>query len=177
MVNGAVKAGLVGAAIAVGLQIVGLIPCIGSILSCLGLLALAVAVGVLAVRMATEPIPSSGSAAGAGAIAGAITGAVSSVAGTLLAVLRIAVGFGMGTAANWYRYLPPETLRQMREYGVDPRLLASPRVLGLGTVVGGCFSLAFSVLIFAALAAVAALVYHSSREGTAGPETPSEPQG
>lgn len=177
MVNGAAKAGLVGAAIAIGLQLIGLIPCVGSILSCLGLLALAIAVGVLAVRMATEPVPSAGSAAGAGAIAGAITGAVSSVAGTFLSALRIAVGFGMGNAANWYRYLPPEALRQMREYGMDPRLLAPARVLGLGTVVGGCFSLVFSVLIFTAIAAVAALVYYSSREGTAGPGIPSESQG
>ncbi len=168
MMNGAWKAGLIGAAIAIGLQLIGLIPCIGPVLSCLGLLALAVAVGVLAVRMATEPISSSGTAAGAGAVAGAITGAVSSVTGTILSALQLALGFGMANISQWYRYMPPEALEQMRRYGMDPRMMLQPRALGAGLLLGGCFSLVFAIIVFAAIAAVAALVYHSSQQSKPG---------
>lgn len=166
--NGAWKAGLIGAAIAIGLQLIGLIPCIGSLISCLGLLALAIAVGVLAVRMATAPIPTPGTAAGAGAIAGAITGAVSSVTGTILSAIQVALGVGMANISQWYRYMPPEALEQMRRYGMDPRAMLGPRTLGAGVLLGGCFSLVFAVVIFAAIAAVAALVYHSSQQGKQG---------
>jgi len=167
MTNGALKAGLIGAAIAIGLLLVGLIPCIGPVLSCLGLLVLAVAVGVLAVRMATEPIPTSGSAAGAGAVAGAITGAVSTVTGTILSAIQVVLGVGMANISQWYR-LPPEALEQMHRYGMDPRTVLGPRALGASVLVGGCLSLVFAIVIFAAIAAVAALVYHSSLQGPQG---------
>lgn len=168
MTNGALKAGLVGAAIAIGLQLIGLIPCIGGIISCLGLLVLAIGVGILAVRMATEPIPTSGLAAGGGAIAGAITGAVSSVLSTIVGLIQLTLGIGMGNLANWYRYMPPEALAQMHRYGIDPRTVLAPRVLGVGALVGGCFSFIITIIIFAAIAAVAALVYHSSLQGPQG---------
>ena len=162
------RVSLIGAAIAFGLQIVGIIPCVGPVISCLGLLALAVGVGIMVVRVSAEPFATSGAAAGAGAIAGAIAGAVSSVVSTVISLIQVSLGIGMADISNWYRYLPPEAIRELHRYGIDPSSLSAPRTLGVAALAGGCFGLIFSIIIFAAIAAVAAMVYQSSQQGKQG---------
>ncbi|NLE75573.1 MAG: hypothetical protein GX605_02325 [Chloroflexi bacterium] len=167
MTNAAWRAALIGAAVAAGLQIVGIIPCVGSVISCLGLLALAIAVGMLVVRLSEPPLQTGGKAAGLAAAAGAVTGAASSIVGTVISLVQAALGVGAARGTDFlYRNLPPEALQEMQRYGMDPKTVMSPRNLTLGAAVGGCFSFVFSTLIFAAIAAASAAVYHSMRQGS-----------
>ena len=162
------KAGLIGAAVAVGLQLIGLIPYVGGCINCLGLLILAVVVGILAVRMSRDPFPTSGSAAGAGAIAGGITGAASSIVGGIIFLIQTTVGFrGAGGPDVFLRNLPPDVLREFQRQGIDPQMFAeimNPRTMSVFAIVGGCVGLVFGIIIFGAIGAIAAMVYYSSQQ-------------
>lgn len=96
LLQGGIKAGLIGGGIGIILVLLGYIPCLGFFISCLGSLALALGVGVLAVQMGGREIATAMGGLGAGAIAGGLTGFISSVASIfiqfILALLGIRVG-------------------------------------------------------------------------------------
>jgi hypothetical protein len=166
MINGALKAGIIGALVAIGLQVVNLIPCIGWALACLGWLILAVAVGVMAVRLSTPTLTTTEAAAGAGAIAGAITGAVGSLTNTFFTLVLNLVGLSSrwGWGADWGRWVPPEMFSEMQRFGIGPRVwMQGPRV-GIGSIlVGGCLGLIGWMLLIALVSALSAFIYQSSR--------------
>ena len=126
------KAGAVGAAVAVVLTLLGLIPVIGCCTFVLTLM-LWVAVGVLAGYWGrSNPMQTAGEAAKAGAVAGVITGLAGGLVQTVVSLIRLATG---GTVQALSQ-IPPEQLRQLRDMGVDPALLGGAG--GIVAVVGCC---------------------------------------
>jgi hypothetical protein len=139
------KAGAIGAAVAVVLTLLGLIPVVGCCFSIL-ILVLWIGVGVLAGYFGkSDPMQTAGEAAKAGAVAGAITALGGGLVSTIIAIIRVA----MGQTAQALSQIPPEQLRQLRQAGVDPALFSSA-----GGVIGiaSCCCLV-GILLAAALGA------------------------
>ena len=139
------KAGAIGAAVAVVLTLLGLIPVVGCCTFVLTLV-LWVAVGVLAGYFGrSNPAQTAGEAAKAGAVAGVITALAGGVVQTVISLIQLALGGTVRTLSQ----IPPEQLRQLREMGVDPSLLG-----GAGGIVAlvGCCCIA-APLVAAALGA------------------------
>jgi len=154
MSNPGVKAGLVGAAVAVLLSLLRIVPCIGCIASILGL-ALYVGAGVLAAYWLTPP-RTTGDGAGAGAIAGLIT----ALAGGIVSIVVGAVQFTlMGGPAAVMRDIPPESLRQLEQAGIDPNLFVS-----LGGIIGIEATCCLAGLVIAAvLGAIGGMIMASAK--------------
>lgn len=126
------KAGGIGAAVAVVLTLLGLIPVIGCCTSVL-ILVLWAAVGVLAGYFGrSNPMQTAGDSAKAGAVAGVITALAGGVVQTVVSLVQLATGGAVQAMSQ----IPPEQLRQLRELGIDPALLGGAG--GIAAVVGCC---------------------------------------
>jgi hypothetical protein len=125
------KAGLIGAAIALVLTLLSQVPAVGCV--CCGLTWLAYAgIGALAGFFLTPP-RDAGTGAGAGAIAGLISGAVSGIVWIIiLAIQTLLIGPGEFVSA-----LDPEQLRQLTELGIDPKVFAAFTGTGGVALAGG----------------------------------------
>ena len=145
--SASLKAGLIGAGVAVLLALLGLVPCLGCITSILGLV-LYVVVGVLAANW-MEPPRDVGKAAGGGAVAGLITGLVGGMANVIISTVRFTVGGGQAAMVRQLEQLPPDVLEQLRDLGVRPGAFASP-----GWAIGGsAICCGLGLLLAAALGA------------------------
>ncbi len=122
------KAGLVGGAIVVVLNLLGLIPCIGAIFCGLGLVAYA-GVGALAAYW-MPPVRLAGPAAGQGALAAGLA----SVIGGIVNWIAVTVQFALTDTASIVSAMPADSLQQLRDAGIDPSTLAGT---GAGAVYGG----------------------------------------
>lgn len=141
------KAGLIGAAVAVVLALMGLVPCLGCITSLLALV-LYVGVGVLTATW-MEPPRDVGEGAGGGAVAGLITALAGGVTNLVISAVRFTVGGGQAAVVRQFRQLPPELREPWRDLGLDPRMLARP-----GYAIGGsALCCGLGLLIAAALGA------------------------
>jgi hypothetical protein len=130
MSQASLKAGLVGAGVAVVLSLLGLVPCLGCIT---GILALVwyVGVGVLAAYWMPPP-RTAGSGAGAGALAALITAVVGGAVNMVVSAIQFSI---MGGYEAMSRQIPPEALNQLRDAGIDPSVFAGiGGVLGIGAV-------------------------------------------
>jgi hypothetical protein len=129
--SASVKAGLIGAAAAVVLALLSLIPCVGvgCIAAILGLL-IYIGAGALAAYW-TDPPRATGDCAGKGAIAGLITSAVGGVVSGIINAARFAI---TGGTANVMSQLPPEAIQQLRDAGIDPAIFAGGG--GIAAVLG-----------------------------------------
>lgn len=127
------KAGGIGAAVAVLLTLLGLIPFVGCCTLILTFV-LWIGVGVLAGYFGskTNPMQTAGEAAQAGAVAGVITALAGGLVQTVIGAIQIALG---GTAQALSQ-IPPEQLKQLRDVGVDPTLLSGAG--GIGAIVVCC---------------------------------------
>ncbi len=154
MSNPGVKAGLVGAAVAVLLSLLRLVPCVGCIASILGLV-LYVGAGVLAAYWLTPP-RTTGDGAGAGAVAGLIT----ALAGGVVSVVVGAIQFiMMGGQAAVMSQIQPESLRQLEQAGIDPKIFVS-----LGGIVGIEATCCVAGLVIAAvLGAIGGMIMASAK--------------
>ncbi len=119
-----VKAGLIGAAVAVVLSLLTLIPCLGCI-AAIGTLLLYVAVGILAGYW-MDPPREVGKGAGAGAVAGLIAAFAGGTTRVLVNAARFTVGGADVTLRRQFRQLPPGLIDQWRDLGFDPGMLARP---------------------------------------------------
>ncbi len=154
MSNPGVKAGLVGAAVAVLLSLLRLVPCVGCIASILGL-ALYVGAGVLAAYWLTPP-RTTGDGAGAGAIAGLITALAGGVVNVVVGAIQFTL---MGGQAALMNQIPPESLRQLEQAGIDPRIFVS-----LGGIVGIEATCCVAGLVIAAvLGAIGGMIMASAK--------------
>jgi hypothetical protein len=154
MSNPGVKAGLVGAAVAVLLSLMRLVPCIGCIASILGL-ALYVGAGVLAAYWLTPP-RTTGDGAGAGAVAGVITALAGGVVSLIVGVIQFTL---MGGPEAVMHEIPAESLRQLEQAGIDPRLFVS-----LGGVIGIEATCCLAGLVIAAvLGAIGGMIMASAK--------------
>jgi len=76
------------------------------------------------------PAPrNAGTAAGQGALAGTLAGLIGGIVYALLATVQVA----LTDTATILSAVPPESLEQMRQAGIDPSVLAGP---GLGAFTG-----------------------------------------
>jgi hypothetical protein len=114
------KAGLIGAAVVVVLNLLGIIPCVGLITCFLVLLAY-VGIGVLAAYW-LPPIRTAGAGAGQGALAALVAALIGGIVQTIVATIQMAV---TDTAAILSQ-IPAETMQQLEEAGVDPALFTGP---------------------------------------------------
>jgi len=140
------KAGLLGAAVVVTLQLLGIIPCVGCVTWLLGYVAYG-CIGALAAYW-MPPRRQLGPAAGHGALAGAIAGAIGGAVGLVIA-LGISTAFatlvGLGEALGGPSF-DPSALWEM-----------VPTVVGSITFGTGCYAL--GVGIAAGLGALGGLIF------------------
>jgi hypothetical protein len=134
------KAGLIGGAVVSILNLLGLIPCVGLIACGFSLLVYA-GVGVLAGYWMPPP-RTPGTAAGQGALGAVVAGLIGGIVNTILITFQVAVT----DSATILSQVPPETLEQLRQSGIDPASLMSP---AFGAATGGICCL--GGLVFAAL--------------------------
>jgi len=149
------KAGLIGAAVVVVLNLLAFIPCVGCFTVIPALLTYG-CVGALAAYW-MPPVRMAGPAAGFGALAGLITGVVDAIAGIFVAVIS---SLFWGSVAG-VSQLPPEALRELHRAGIDPAFLnmagSAAGALTCATICSGIFLLiavglgALGGLIFAAV--------------------------
>jgi hypothetical protein len=157
MKSPAVKAGLIGAAIALFLNLVGIIPVIGCIGLPLELIAY-IAIGALAGFWIAPP-RTTGRAAGQGALAGLIAGIASGIIRTILTPLSMKLSGGTSAMLS---QLPPESLQQLQQAGLDPNVL-----FGGGTMAGLVLicCLPLGLLLGAGLGALGGLIYAAAKPG------------
>jgi hypothetical protein len=156
------KAGLIGAAVLVALNVVECIP--GAVcctwlpewvtLGCVGALA---AYWMAPPRMA-------GAGAGQGALAGLIAAAIGGVVGVVLGVVQSSV-FG---AEQFLSQVDPYTLRdmqrEMQRVGVDPSTFMGP----VGSAAFGSICCGVGLVIAAGLGALGGLIFAAMRPGEPG---------
>lgn len=123
------KAGLVGAAALVVLDILGLIPCVGAFTCILGLVVY-IGIGVLTAYW-MPPARMAGPAAGQGAMAAVLAALISGIVNTIIITLQMAV---TDTAAILSQ-IPAEQLQQLQEAGIDPSMFTGPGfAIGTGSI-------------------------------------------
>jgi hypothetical protein len=143
------KAGLIGAAILIVINLIGLIPLLGCVALPLQLLAYVV-IGAMAASFML-PRREAGAAAGQGALAALLGGLVSGVFSLIVTAVRFAIT-GAASAAS---QIPPDLLDQLRDTGVDPDIFTGiAGALGVGTC---CCAL--GIVLAAALGAIGGLLY------------------
>jgi hypothetical protein len=150
------KAGLIGGAILFVLNLLGFIPCVGLITCFLGLF-IYVGIGALAAHY-MPPIRETGAAAGEGALAAVVAALIGGIVNAVVTVAQAAL-VGPGQVMT---QLPPETLRQLEQAGMDPQMFEQIAEMSAG--VGGaalCGSACclIGLLIAAALGAAGGAIY------------------
>jgi hypothetical protein len=121
-----VKAGLIGGAVLIVLNLLGLVPVLGCVSMPLQLLGY-VGIGMLAGFWLT-PRREAGRAAGQGAIAGLIAAAIGGVVSIALAPVSLALSGGPQAILS---QLPAESLEALRSAGIDPSA-----IINSGTTAG-----------------------------------------
>ena len=127
------KAGLIGAAAIFVMTLLNQIqiPGVGCV-CCPSTLLVYAGIGVLAGYFLVPP-RTPGTGAGAGAIAGLVSGAV----GGIIWIIAMAIQMATMDAAYIMSNIPPDTLRQLTELGVDPDMLATFSGAGGVALAGG----------------------------------------
>jgi len=144
------KAGLLGAAVVVALQMLGIIPCVGCVTWLLVYLAYGGAGALAAYWM--PPVRQLGPAAGQGALAGAIAGAIGGAVGLILTL-------GMATF-----FVPLGVLGEaMGGTGLDPSTLWETFAAVVGSITCGTGCYAFGVAIAAGLGALGGLIFAAAQ--------------
>jgi hypothetical protein len=155
--SASLKAGLIGAAVAVVLGLLGLVPCLGCITSVL-MLVLYVGVGVLAATWMAPP-RDAGKGAGSGAVAGLITAFGGGITNVIVSAVRFTVGGGRAAVLRQFEQLPPGLRESWRDLGLDPSMLATP-----GWAIGGsALCCGLGLLLAAALGAAGGAIAVSLR--------------
>jgi len=143
-----IKAGLIGGAVIVVLDLMGLIPCVG-LIAC-GLTPVVYAgVGALAAFW-MPPLRSAGTAAGQGALAAVVASLMGGIVNTILMAVQVAVT----DSSTVLSQLPPEMLEQLGQAGINPASLMTP-VTGLASGSVCCLG---GLILAAILGAIGAAI-------------------
>jgi hypothetical protein len=143
------KAGLIGAAVLVALNVLGLIPCVGLFTCIFGLLVYG-GIGVLAAYW-LPPVREAGAAAGQGAAAAVVAALIGGLVNMVLTSVQMAL---VDTSAILSQ-VPAESLRQLEMAGIDPAIFTGPTAgmfYGGGCCLGG-------LILAAILGAIGGAVY------------------
>jgi hypothetical protein len=143
------KAGLIGTAVIVALNVLGLIPCVGLFTCLFGLLVYG-GIGALAAYW-TPPVRETGAAAIQGAAAAMLAAAI----GGLVNMLLTAVQMSLVDASAILAQLPSESLQQLEMAGIDPSVFTGPTA---GLFYGGTCCLG-GLILAAILGAIGGAVY------------------
>ena len=155
--SGWLKAGLIGAAIAVVFNVVEVIPCVACCAVPLELVAYG-CIGALAAYW-IPPVRTMGAGAGQGALAAVIAAAIGGVIGIGVNLVGSAILGPMQLAA--FEQLPPDVLRGMAEAGIDPNMLAGA---GAGeSIVGSVMCCGVVLVIAAGLGALGGLIFAAAK--------------
>jgi hypothetical protein len=144
-----VKAGLVGAAVLIVLDLVGLIPCVGCVTLLLGIVAY-LGIGILAAYWMPPP-RTAGSGAGQGALAAVLAAFIGGLVNTIIATIQMAL---VDTAAITSQ-MPAESLQQLEELGMDLSTFVGP---GAGVAYGSVCCL-IGLILAAILGAVGGAIF------------------
>jgi hypothetical protein len=149
------RAGLIGAGILIVLSLLGLVPLVSCIAPILQLVAFA-GIGALAASY-IPPRRETGQGAGQGALAGLIAGLVGALVSTILAPLSLSASGGTAAIIN---QLPPESLQQLQQAGIDPAMF-----INSGTVAGATAlcCLPTGLIAGALLGALGGLIFASAK--------------
>jgi hypothetical protein len=153
------KASLIGAAVLVVLSLLSLIPCAGLVTCCLMPVAYA-GIGVLAAYW-MPPVRLAGPAAGQGALAAVLAALVGGIVNTVLLSVQAAVV----DSAQILSQIPPETLRQLEQAGLDPQMFEQFAGPG-GALFGGSVCCGGGLVLAAILGAIGGAVYASVQPGS-----------
>ena len=151
------KAGLVGIAILIVLNLIGLIPYLACITAPLSL-ATYIVVGVLAASY-MPPRREAGTAAGQGALAAVVAGFGGGIISLGIGMIRAAMG-GVFQGAQFLSQLPPEIRHQFRDLGISSDLVAGLSGIGGAAVCGSVCCLG-GIVFAAVLGAIGAAIYAS----------------
>jgi hypothetical protein len=152
-----IKAGLIGGAVLVVLNLIGLVPVLGCISMPLQLLAY-VGIGMLA-GFWLAPRREGGKAAGQGAIAGLMAAAIGGLASIVLAPVTLALSGGPQTILN---QIPAESLEALRSAGIDPTsIITGGTTAGLTAIC--CVPV--GLLLGAGLGALGGLIFAGIKPG------------
>jgi hypothetical protein len=153
-----IRAGILGGIALIVLDLLGLIPLVGVCALLLGVVVYAAA-GAAAAHWLPPP-RTAGPAAGQGALAGLIAALIGTLAQVALIPLSITMAGGSQNLANM---LPPESLSQLQQVGIDPQALFSSGTYAGITLV--C-CLPAALVIGAGLGALGAAIYAAVRSDT-----------
>ncbi len=151
------KAGLIGAAIVIVLNLIGLVSFLGCITAPLSLLAY-IGIGILAASY-IPPRREAGNAAGQGALAAAIAGIAGGVVSLVASLVRMG-RVGMFQYTQFFQALPPDVAQQFKDLGIGPDVLAGAGGIGIATVCGSVCCLG-GIVFAAVLGAIGAGIYAS----------------
>jgi hypothetical protein len=155
--SGWLKAGLIGVAILIVLNLIGLIPFLVCITTPLTLVAYIV-VGVLAASYMPAR-REAGKAAGQGAMASAVAGLGGGIVTLIISLIRTAMG-GAIQGAEFLSQLPPEIRYQFRDLGLDAEMLTWMGGIG-GSAVCGTVCCLGGIVFAAILGAIGAAIFAS----------------
>ena len=149
------RAGLIGAGILIVLSLLSLVPLVSCIAPILQLIAFA-GIGALAASY-IPPRRETGRGAGQGALAGLIAGLVGALVSTILAPVSLSASGGTAAIIN---QLPPESLQQLQQAGIDPGMF-----INSGTVAGATAlcCLPTGLIVGALLGALGGLIFASAK--------------
>jgi hypothetical protein len=143
------KAGLVGAAVLVVVNLLGLIPCV-ALFSCAFGLLVYIGIGMLAAYW-MPPQREAGAAAGQGALAALLAALIGGIVNTIIIVVQMAIT----DTATILSQMPAETLQQLEQAGVDPTMFVGP---GFGALIGSACCLT-GLILAAILGAVGGAIF------------------
>lgn len=146
------RAGLIGAAVLVVLNLLGLIPCVG-IMTCILALLVYGGVGALA-GFYMPPVREAGPAAGQGALAAVLAALIGGIVNMFLILIQNAI---TGTD-RILSAIPPEAMAQFEQAGLDPRMLET-LVGPLGATVGGGICCGGGLVLAAILGAIGGAIF------------------
>jgi hypothetical protein len=147
------KAGLIAGGILAINSFGSFIPLV-SCVCCILVPVIYVVAGALAAHFSPPP-RDAGSSAGPGALAGVVAAAIGGIMSTLVAMIQTAVMGSEAALAN----VPPESIEQLQNAGIDPALIAGPA--GVGMIWVGCCLV--GIVLAAVLGAVGAAIYSAVR--------------
>lgn len=153
--TGWLKAGLIGAAIVVGLKVLQQVPCV----NCCAIPAEWVAYGCIGALAAywIAAGRTMGTGAWQGALAAIIAAAIGGVIGIGVSVVGAAVVAPFQESA--LNNVPPEVLRQLAQVGIDPEFIARAAESPAGSIWSGFVCCSVGLVIAAVLGAVGGLIF------------------
>jgi hypothetical protein len=143
------KAGLIGGAVLIVLNLLGLIPCVGVVTCILGIVAYA-CIGALAAYW-MPPLREAGPAAGQGALAAVLAALIGGIVNTILVVVQMAVTDTSAVLSQ----IPDEALQSLYDAGVDPATFVGP----VGGILGGSMCCVGGLILAAILGAIGGAIF------------------